>query len=74
MRSGPMTVPFVAAFSASCSAKGTSAPRPATRAGARPARVTVGADDCFPSAPWAAGAPVSAPSPTTAAVSAATVM
>src|SRR5258707_781822 len=35
-----MTVPFVTAFSASCSTKGTVAPRPATSAGSRPARVT----------------------------------
>src|SRR5690348_1152633 len=35
-----MTVPSVAAFSASCSAKGTGAPRPATSAGSSPARVT----------------------------------
>ena len=42
-RLGPMTVPLVAAFSASCSAKATLAPRPATRAGSSPARVTAGA-------------------------------
>src|SRR6478736_3844290 len=38
-----MTVPFVAAFSASCSRNGTVAPRPATSAGSRAARVTTGA-------------------------------
>ena len=43
VRSGPITSPFVAAFSASCSRNGTSAPRPATRAGSSAARVTTGA-------------------------------
>ena len=42
MRSGPMTVPVVTAFSASCSRNGTTAPRPATSAGSSPARVTDG--------------------------------
>src|SRR4051812_3561080 len=37
-----MIEPFVAAFSASCSAKSTLAPRPATSDGARAARVTTG--------------------------------
>src|SRR6185503_3264188 len=37
-----MTVPVVAAFSASCSANATVAPRPATSAGSRAARVTTG--------------------------------
>src|SRR6478735_10879373 len=40
VRSGPMTVPLVAAFSASCSRKPTVAPRPATRDGSSAARVT----------------------------------
>src|ERR1051326_3480858 len=35
-----MTVPLVAAFSASCSLNATLAPRPATSAGSRAARVT----------------------------------
>ena len=43
VRSGPITSPFVAAFSASCSRNVTSAPRPATRAGSSAARVTTGA-------------------------------
>src|SRR5262245_2427322 len=38
-----MTVPLVAAFSASCSRKLTEAPRPATSAGSSAARVTTGA-------------------------------
>jgi hypothetical protein len=38
----PMMVPLVVAFSASCSAKPTVAPRPATRDGSRAARVTTG--------------------------------
>jgi hypothetical protein len=38
-----MTVPVVTAFSASCSTKLTCAPRPATSAGSRAARVTTGA-------------------------------
>src|SRR6476659_9866986 len=37
-----MIVPVVGAFSASCSRNGTSAPRPATRAGSSAARVTTG--------------------------------
>src|SRR4051812_30074043 len=41
-RPGPITAPLVAAFSASCSANGTVAPRPATSAGSRAARVTAG--------------------------------
>src|SRR5690349_24719225 len=42
VRSGPITVPSVRAFSASCSRNGTVAPRPATSDGARAARVTTG--------------------------------
>src|SRR5882724_6125751 len=37
-----MIDPVVTAFSASCSAKATAAPRPATRDGSRAARVTAG--------------------------------
>src|SRR5215469_4879646 len=37
-----MTMPLVAAFSASCSAKATSAPRPAASEGSIAARVTTG--------------------------------
>src|SRR5882724_12218666 len=37
-----MTVPFVAALSASCSTKPTVAPRPASREGSSAARVTAG--------------------------------
>ena len=44
-RSGPITAPVVRAFSASCSTKETAAPRPATSAGSRPARVTAVDDD-----------------------------
>jgi hypothetical protein len=39
-----MIVPFVVAFSASCSTKSTLAPRPATSEGSRAARVTTGAE------------------------------
>ncbi len=39
-RPGPMTVPVVTAFSASCSRNGTAAPRPSTSAGSTAARVT----------------------------------
>src|SRR4051812_24382342 len=58
VRSGPTTVPFVTAFSASCSRKPTSAPRPATSVGSRAARVTRGA----------AVVADAAPAPTTAAM------
>src|SRR3954452_23395500 len=60
-----MTEPVKAAGSASCSAKSTVAPRPATRAGSRPARVTTGAGGAA-----LAGKPAVAgrPSPTTQAV------
>ena len=68
VRSGPMTVPVVTAFSASCSRKPTAAPRPLTRAGSRAARVTgvgVGAGG----RPWADAA---LPVPTTTAAAAST--
>jgi hypothetical protein len=54
VRSGPMTTPSVVAFSASCSAKSTVAPRPATNAGSSAARVTTGVDPSTPAnADWA---------------------
>jgi hypothetical protein len=40
VRSGPITAPSVVAFSASCSAKPTVAPRPETSDGSSAARVT----------------------------------
>lgn len=67
VRSGPMTVPVVAACSASCSRKATSAPRPATRAGSSPARVTTGARES------AAAVPSATPSPSPVAATTATV-
>ncbi|GAA1503798.1 hypothetical protein GCM10009827_016200 [Dactylosporangium maewongense] len=70
MRSGPMTVPFVLAFSASCSTNATLAPRPALNAGSMAARVTAGAAPGFPAT--AGPAPVTTtPTPTAAAVAAA---
>ena len=63
VRSGPMTVPLVTAFSASCSRKPTAAPRPLTSAGSSAARVTgVGAG--AGGRPWAWAA---LPVPTTTA-------
>src|SRR3954453_13226236 len=50
-----MIEPLVAAFSASCSANGTVAPRPATSAGSRAARVTTGPAGAAGAA-WAAPA------------------
>src|SRR5690349_8999870 len=61
-----MTVPLVTAFSASCSAKSTVAPRPETSAGSRAARVTTGAAAVGGPA-WAAPA-AATPSPNAAAV------
>src|SRR5262245_51734531 len=46
-----MMLPLMAAFSASCSAKATLAPRPATSAGSSPARVTTGTAATVPDAP-----------------------
>ncbi|GAA3230922.1 hypothetical protein GCM10010532_066170 [Dactylosporangium siamense] len=63
-----MTVPFVLAFSASCSTKATLAPRPAVSAGSIAARVTTGAVPAAVAGP----APVTTtPRPTAAAVAAA---
>src|SRR5688500_3078924 len=63
-----MTVPFVLAFSASCSRKATLAPRPAVSAGSRAARVTTGDAPAAEAGP----APVTTtPRPTAAAVAAA---
>src|SRR6185369_3939407 len=59
-----MTVPFVAAVSASCTAKATVAPRPATSAGFSAARVTIGEG---PVAAKAVPAPLPATTLTTAA-------
>src|SRR3954467_9962583 len=68
VRSGPMTTPLVVACSASCSAKPTLAPRPATSAGSSPARVTaVAADAAKAVVPPA----TMTPRPTAAAVAAA---
>jgi hypothetical protein len=53
VRSGPITTPLVAAFSASCSRKLTVAPRPATSDGSSAARVTTGAAATWTGA-WAA--------------------
>src|SRR5690348_9391105 len=64
-----MTVPFVLAFSASCSTNATLAPRPALSAGSMAARVTAGA---AAAAADAGPAPVTTtPTPTAAAVAAA---
>ena len=62
-----MTVPFVAAFSASCSAKPSSAPRPATSDGSRAARVTTGAGAVAEPGLASAGPPDTIPRPAVAA-------
>ena len=70
LRPGPMTVPFVAAFSASCSANPGSAPRPATSAGSSAARVTTGPADFVPEVPACAVPPSPSPIPAAAATTA----
>ena len=60
-----MTVPLVAAFSASCSRKATLAPRPATSAGSSAARVTLAGT---------AGAATAPPSPAVLTASVATIV
>src|SRR5690242_16183108 len=62
-----MTVPLVAAPSASCSAKATLAPRPATRSGASAARVAAGTGPRGDTAPRATPAPLPATTLITAA-------
>src|ERR1700736_5604010 len=65
---GPMIVPFVAAFSASCSTKPGSAPRPETSDGSRGARLPTGAEAAAPPALAKAGLPQTILRPTVATV------
>src|SRR5260370_11141683 len=63
---GPMIVPFVAAFSASCSTNPTSAPRPETSDGSRAARVGAGGEAATVPAPAKAVLPDATLRPTVA--------